>query len=45
MENGDYPYINLNQILQSFVLRNPGAVLYAKGKEKRVFGPVRGPKG
>ena len=26
-ENGDYLYINLNQILQSFVLRNPGAVL------------------
>ena len=24
-ENGDYLYINLNQILQSFVLRNPGA--------------------
>ena len=24
-ENGAYVYINLNQILQSFVLRNPGA--------------------
>ena len=33
-ENGDYLYINLNQILQSFVLINPGAVIYAKGKEK-----------
>ena len=36
-ENGDYLYINLNQILQSFVLRNPGAVFYAKGKEKTEF--------
>ena len=36
-ENGDYLYLNLNQILQSFVLRNPGAVFYAKGKEKTEF--------
>ena len=36
-EKGDYLYINLNQILQSFVLRNPGAVFYAKGKEKTEF--------
>ena len=36
-ENGDYLHINLNQILQSFVLRNPGAVFYAKGKEKTEF--------
>ena len=27
----------MNQILQSFVLRNPGAVFYAKGKEKTEF--------
>ena len=33
-ENVDYLYINLIQILQSFVLRNPGAVFYAKEKEK-----------
>ena len=37
LENGDYLYINLNQILQTFVLRNPGAVFYAKGKEKTEF--------
>ena len=33
-ENGHYFYINLNQILQSFVLRNPSAVFYVEGKEK-----------
>ena len=37
LENGDNLYINLNQLLQSFVLRNPGAVFYAKGKEKTEF--------
>ena len=31
-EKGDYLYINLNQILQSFVLRVPSAVFYAKKK-------------
>ena len=36
-ENGDYLCLNLNQILQSFVLRNPGAVFYAKRKEKTAF--------
>ena len=36
-ENGDYLSINLNQILQSFVLRKPIAVFYAKGKEKTEF--------
>ena len=33
-ESGDYLYLNLNQIIQSFVLRNPNAVFYAKRKEK-----------
>ena len=36
-KNGDYLYMNLNQILQSFLLRNPSAVFYAKGKEKTEF--------
>ena len=36
-DNGDYLYLNLNQIIQSFVLRNPNAVFYAKGKEKTDF--------
>ena len=33
-ESGDYLHLNLNQIIQSFVLRNPNAVFYAKAKEK-----------
>ena len=33
-ESGDYLYLNLNQIIQSFVLKNPTTVFYAKGKEK-----------
>ena len=33
-ESGDYLYLNHNQIIQSFVLRNPYAVIYAKRKEK-----------
>ena len=36
-DSGDYLYLNLNQIIQSFVLRNPNAVFYAKGKEKADF--------
>ena len=43
-ENGDYLYINLNQILQSFVLRIPSAVFYAKGKKYRIYGQVIGPE-
>ena len=36
--SGDYLYLNhLNQIIQSVVLRNPGATFYAKGKEKADF--------
>ena len=34
---GDNLYLNLNQIIQSFVLRNLNAVFYAKGKEKADF--------
>ena len=34
-QNGDYLYINLNQILQSFVVRNPSAIFYAKRKKDR----------
>ena len=33
-ESGDFLYLNLNQIIQNFVLRNPNTVFYAKGKEK-----------
>ena len=33
-ESGDYFYLNLNWIIQSFVLRNPNAIFYAEGKEK-----------
>ena len=33
-DSGDYLYLNLNQIIQNVVLRNPGATFYAKGKEK-----------
>ena len=36
-DSGDYLYLNLNQIIQSFALRNPNAVFYAKGKEKADF--------
>ena len=36
-DSGDYLYLNLNQIIQSFVLRNPNAIFYAKGKEKADF--------
>ena len=36
-DSGDYLYLNLNQIIQSFVLRSPNAVFYAKGKEKADF--------
>ena len=32
--SGDYLFSNLNQIIQSFVLRNSNAIFYAKGKEK-----------
>ena len=34
---GNYPYINLTQIIQSVCLRNPGARFYAKGAEKMNF--------
>ena len=34
---GEYLYLNLNQVIQSFVLRNPNAVIYAKRKEKSDF--------
>ena len=33
-ENGDHLYINLNQIVQSFLLRYPSAVSYVNGKER-----------
>ena len=33
----DYLYLNLNQIIQSVVLRIPRATFYAKGKEKADF--------
>ena len=36
-DNGDYLHLNLNQIIQSFVLRNPNALFYAKGKETADF--------
>ena len=36
-ENDDYLYLNLKQILWSFVLRNHCGVSYAKGKEKTDF--------
>ena len=36
-DRGDYLYLNLNQIIQSVVLRNPEATFYAKGKEKADF--------
>ena len=36
-DSGDYLHLNLNQIIQSFVLRNPNAIFYAKGKEKADF--------
>ena len=36
-DSGDYLYLNLNQIIQSFVLRNPNAIFLAKGKEKGDF--------
>ena len=29
--SGDYIFLNLHQIIQSFVLRNPNAIFYAKG--------------
>ena len=33
-ESGDYLYLSLNQIIQSFVLRKYNDICYAKGKEK-----------
>ena len=33
-ESGIIISLNLNQIIRSFVLRNPNAVFYGKGKEK-----------
>ena len=36
-DSGDYLDLNLNQIIQRFVLRNPNAVFYAKRKEKADF--------
>lgn len=33
-EEGDYPYLYLEQILQSISLRNPLSTFYAKGSEK-----------
>ena len=36
-DSGDYLYLNLNQIIQSFVLRNPNIICYSKGKEKADF--------
>ena len=33
-ESGDCLYLNLNQIIRSFVSKNLNAVFYAKGKEK-----------
>ena len=38
-DSGDYLYLNLNQIIQCFVLRNPNAVFYAIGKKKLIFYP------
>ena len=38
-DSGDYLYLNLSQINQSFVLRNHNAVFYAKGKKKLIFYP------
>ena len=32
-ESGDYLYLNLNQIIQIFVVRKPNAVFYTKEKE------------
>ena len=34
---GKYLYLNLNQVIQSFVLKNPNAVIYAKGKKQSDF--------
>ena len=36
-DRGNYLYLNLNQIIQKFVLRNPNAIFYAKRKEKAEF--------
>ena len=36
-DSGDDLYLKLNQIIQSFVLRNLNAIFYAKGKEKADF--------
>ena len=33
-DSGNYLNLKLNQIIQSFVLRNPNAIFYAKGKDK-----------
>ena len=42
---GGYLYLLLNQILQSFVLRNTSVVFYAEGKERTEFVcQVLGPK-
>ena len=38
-ENGDYLYINLNQILQSFVLRIPVPFFTLKEKKRQNFWP------
>ena len=36
-DTGKYPYIYRKQIIQSVRLRNPGAIFYARGKEKVKF--------
>ena len=36
-DTGNYPYIYLTQIIQSVRLRNPSAIFYAKGEEKKNF--------
>ena len=38
-DSGDYLYLNLSQIIQSFVLRNPNAIFYAKAKGNADFYP------
>ena len=36
-ESRDFLYLNIKLIIQSFVLRNSNAVIYAKAKEKTEF--------
>ena len=43
-DSGDYLYLNLNQITQSFVLRNPNAVFYAKGKKADFLSQILRPQ-